>query len=410
MKILNVNKFYRIVGGSERYYFDLTNLLESHGHTVIPFSMEDSRNRETPYQDYFVSHIEYEPASFLYYLRNAPKIVGKTVYSLESRRKIGNLIQMEKPDIAHIHMIDHQISPSILGVLKKLGIPIVQTLHEYKLICPNYRLYIGRKKEICERCKGGKYYNTFIHRCLKNSLLGSLLGSFAMYLHKSLKIYEKNINTFIVPSQFAMDKMLDFGIDPAKLVYLPYLVDIDRFTPKYDHSNYVLYFGRLAREKGIFTLLEAIKNFPATRLFIAGAGHLERELHRLVDEKKMKNVKMLGPKSGDRLISLIQNARFVVVPSEWYETFGLTVVESFACGKPVIGADIGGISELISPETGLLFQPGNAEELAEKLNHYLTHAALLKKHGQNARNYVKDHFAPDGHYNKIISLYKKLIV
>jgi len=410
MKILNVNKFYRIVGGSERYYFDLTNLLESHGHTVIPFSMEDSRNRETPYQDYFVSHIEYEPASFLYYLRNAPKIVGKTVYSLESRRKIGNLIQMEKPDIAHIHMIDHQISPSILGVLKKLGIPIVQTLHEYKLICPNYRLYIGRKEEICERCKGGKYYNTFIHRCLKNSLLGSLLGSFAMYLHKSLKIYEKNINTFIVPSQFAMDKMLDFGIDPAKLVYLPYLVDIDRFTPKYDHSNYVLYFGRLAREKGIFTLLEAIKNFPATRLFIAGAGHLERELHRLVDEKKMKNVKMLGPKSGDSLISLIQNARFVVVPSEWYETFGLTVVESFACGKPVIGADIGGISELISPETGLLFQPGNAEELAEKLNYYLTHTALLKKHGRNARNFVKDRFAPDGHYNKIISLYEKLMV
>ena len=171
MKILNANKFYRIVGGSERYFFDLTNLLESRGHKVIPFSMQDSRNRETPYRDYFVSHVDYRKNSIGYILRNAPKIFGKTVYSLESKHKMEALIRRDKPDIAHIHMIDHQISPSILDVLKKNEIPMVQTLHEYKLICPNYKLFIEKSNEICERCKGGKYYNAVVHKCLKNSLI-----------------------------------------------------------------------------------------------------------------------------------------------------------------------------------------------------------------------------------------------
>lgn len=150
MRVLNVNKFYRLVGGSERYYFDLANLLTSRGHQVIPFSMLYSHNRETPYNKYFVSYLDYNQISLRNILRLGPKIVGKMVYSLESKRQIEKLIKDTKPDIAHIHMIDHQISPSILDSLKKLGIPMVQTLHEYKLICPNYRLYIERKRDLRE--------------------------------------------------------------------------------------------------------------------------------------------------------------------------------------------------------------------------------------------------------------------
>lgn len=408
MRVLNVNKFYRLVGGSERYYFDLANLLTSRGHQVIPFSMLYSHNRETPYNKYFVSYLDYNQISLRNILRLGPKIVGKMVYSLESKRQIEKLIKDTKPDIAHIHMIDHQISPSILDSLKKLGIPMVQTLHEYKLICPNYRLYIERKKEICERCKGGRYYNTVVHRCLKDSMLGSFLASFAMYVHKMLKVYEKNIDTFIVPSRFARDKMLEFGVDPKKLVFLPYMVDTESFSPNYSHSNYFLYFGRLSKEKGLFTLLHAMKNFRNSLLYVVGSGELEDELTAFLEQNGMDNVKLMGYKTGEELRSLIREARFVVVPSEWYETFGLTIVESFACGKPVIGADIGGITELINPETGLLFQPGNSEDLTEKIEYFLSHPSLLKEMGLKARQFVHTNLSPTKHYEKIMSLYRKL--
>jgi glycosyltransferase involved in cell wall biosynthesis len=408
MRVLNVNKFYRLVGGSERYYFDLANLLTSRGHQVIPFSMLYSHNRETPYNKYFVSYLDYNQISLRNILRLGPKIVGKMVYSLESKRQIEKLIKDTKPDIAHIHMIDHQISPSILDSLKKLGIPMVQTLHEYKLICPNYRLYIERKKEICERCKGGRYYNTVVHRCLKDSMLGSFLASFAMYVHKMLKVYEKNIDTFIVPSRFARDKMLEFGVDPKKLVFLPYMVDTESFSPNYSHSNYFLYFGRLSKEKGLFTLLHAMKNFRNSLLYVVGSGELEDELRAFLEQNGMDNVKLMGYKTSEELRSLIREARFVVVPSEWYETFGLTIVESFACGKPVIGADIGGITELINPETGLLFQPGNSEDLTEKIEYFLSHPSLLKEMGLKARQFVHTNLSPTKHYEKIMSLYRKL--
>ena len=408
MKVLNANKFYRLVGGSERYYFDLENLLTSRGHQVIPFAMRDSLNRDTPYRDYFVSNLDYNQISLRNLLMNGPKIIGKMVYSLESKRNIERLVGDSKPDIAHIHMIDHHISPSILDVLKKQGIPMVQTLHEYKLICPNYRLYIERKKETCERCKGGRYYHTVIHRCLKNSMFGSFLASFAMYVHKMLKIYEKNIDAFIVPSKFARDKMLEFGVDPKKLVFLPYMVDTESFSPNYSHSNYFLYFGRLSKEKGLFTLLRAMKKFRDSQLFIVGNGELEDDLRMFLEKNGMENVKLMGYKTGEELRSLIREARFVVVPSEWYETFGLTIVESFACGKPVIGADIGGITELINPETGLLFQSGNSEDLAEKIEHFLSHPSLLKEMGLQARQFVEKNLSPSEHYDKISNLYRKL--
>lgn len=239
-------------------------------------------------------------------------------------------------------------------------------------------------------------------------MLGSFLASFAMYVHKMLKVYEKNIDTFIVPSRFARDKMLEFGVDPKKLVFLPYMVDTESFSPNYSHSNYFLYFGRLSKEKGLFTLLHAMKNFRNSLLYVVGSGELEDELTAFLEQNGMDNVKLMGYKTGEELRSLIREARFVVVPSEWYETFGLTIVESFACGKPVIGADIGGITELINPETGLLFQPGNSEDLTEKIEYFLSHPSLLKEMGLKARQFVHTNLSPTKHYEKIMSLYRKL--
>ena len=397
------------MGGSERYYFDLTRLLASRGHRVIPFSMLDSQNQDTPYSDYFVSHIDYKNSSFRYLLRNSAKIVGKTLYSFESKHKIEKLIQSTRPEIAHIHMISHHISPSILYILKKYGIPMVQTLHEYKLICPNYKLYIERKGETCERCRGKKFYNAFFHRCLRDSLSGSFLACFAMFIHEFFKMYKNNIDAFIVPSQFSKRKMIEFGVDNKKLVFLPYMIDTENFKPNYSHSNYILYFGRLAKEKGVLTLVKAMSNFRDTQLYVVGTGELEEELNKFVEKKGMENVKFMGHKTGEALKSLIRKAQFVVVPSEWYEVFGLTVAEGFACGKPVIGSDAGGIAELITEETGLLFQPGNSDDLSDKIEYFLTHPSLLKGLGMQARKFVEENFAPSDHYEKIMSIYCGLL-
>lgn len=409
MKILKAHKFYNIVGGSERYYFDLMKLLSSHGHQIIPFSMLNDNNVETPYKDYFVSHVDFDQSSLHHFLSNGPKILGRTIYSRESKRKIERLIRDTKPDIAHIHMVDHQISPSILDVIKKHDIPMVQTLHEYKLICPNYRLFIERKREICERCKGGKYYNAIIHKCLKDSVSKSFLACLAMYIHKFLKIYEKNIEIFLVPSQFMRDKMIEFGINPDKVTFLPHMVDTEEFKPRDSHPDYILYFGRLAKEKGLFTLMEAMRNFQDIKLIIVGRGELELDLMKYVEEHNMDNVKLVGYKTGNNLRTLIQDALFVVMPSLWYETFGLTIVESFACAKPVIGADIGGISELINQENGLLFRPGDSEELTEKIAYFLSHPSLVKELGVKARRFVEDNFSSDQHYQKTMNIYHKVL-
>ncbi len=217
MKILFVNKFYYLKGGAERYYFDLKNLFEREGHKVIPFSMEDKKNFKSDYSKYFVSNVELEKPGFS--LKDL-KTAGRIIYSFEAKKKIEELIKKEKPEIAHINNIYHQISPSILTVLKKYKIPMVQTLHDYKLICPIYILY--SKGGICERCKKYRYYHCTFRKCTKNSRGASLINTKEMYWHKFLKIYENNIDLFISPSNFLRNKILEWGmIKPKKIIVLP---------------------------------------------------------------------------------------------------------------------------------------------------------------------------------------------
>ena len=404
MKLLVVNKFYFLSGGAERYIFELNKVLEKNGCTVIPFSMKDDRNFPSEYSHYFVSNIDFKnKLSTFDKLKSIPRIL----YSFESKGKILKLIADFKPDLAHVHNIAHQISPSILPVLKKQGIPIVQTLHDFKLVCPSYLFHNHGKT--CEKCKGDKFYNVFMDRCIKDSFSGSFLIAVEMYFHKIINVYD-NIDVFITPSLFMKNKLEEFGANPKKLIHIPNFVSAESFSPNYSFEDYIVYFGRLSEEKGVMTLLKAMDKSWKFKLLIVGEGILRQDLEKYVEEKKLNNVIFTGYKKEKELKDLIKNAMFTVIPSECYENCPMSVLESFAMGKPVIGSNIGGIPELINEEVdGLLFEPGNAMDLRDKMLYLSNNPGKIKEMGKQGREKVEKLYNIELHYQKINEIYQKLL-
>lgn len=405
MKVLLVNKYFYLKGGPERHISKTSKILEENGHQAIPFSMEDARNEPTPYAKYFVSKVNFNsPMS----LGNKLRMIPRVIYFLEARGKIEALIREAKPDIAHLHNIAHQISPSVLHSLKKFDLPVVQTLNDYKLICPTYKMVAGGR--ICERCKGHQYYQAVLQRCNKGSFSFSLLNCTEMYVHKFLRIYERNVDLFIASSEFLGHKMIEFGIDKKKIVCIPNFADVKEYLPQYESEDYFVYFGRLSEEKGLLTLIRALKDMKNSRLLIIGEGELRKGLEEYVEEKDIANIEFSGYMSEERLKSVIRNSMFAVVPSEWYENCPHAVLEAFALGKPVIGSDIGGIPELIEDGVdGLLFEPGNSEELSEKIAYLISRPRLRGQMGRNARKKVEEKYNLELYYQKLMGVYQKLL-
>jgi len=410
MKILMIDKFYFIKGGAETYMFNVSEVLQANGHTVVPFSMKHAANVDTPYARFFVDNIDYDIDSPIGKARVSVKAAGRMLYSLHARRRLEELLDLERPDIAHLHMIDHQLSPSILHSLKKYGIPVIQTVHQYKLVCPNYRLYNPRTETICEKCLSGRFYHPMVERCHKDSAGAGALIALESFLHRKTQIYEKGIDIFHVPSRFMGEKMHQAGVGDGKIRHLFYTIKVDEFEPQFEPGDYLLYFGRLAREKGIVTLLKAMKNVPTARLQVAGDGPMRAELEAFIRENDLRNVELLGKKSGAALASLIRNARFVVVPSEWYDNSPLVIYESFAYGKPVIASQMGGMPELVDhEENGLLFEAGNVEELSSHISRLWTDTGTVVKFGKAGRRKAESEFAPQPHYERLVGWYHELL-
>lgn len=408
MKILMCNSFYYLRGGIERCFFDQIQLLEAHGHEVIPFSMVDERNRPSEHERYFISNVDFpSQLNGNGYTLAKLRLAERVLYSREAKNKIEALIQETRPDIAHIHGLAHEISPSILPAIKEAGIPIVQTLHDYKLLCPNTNFICQGK--ICERCKGSRFYNVVLYRCKRGSLPASLLAGMEMYLHKLLKIYEGNVDLYIAPSLFLKNKLAEFGIANT-VVHLPNFVDIKEFQPCYEPENYFIHYGRLESIKGVETLFRAMRNINSSHLYIAGEGELKDPLQQYAEENDITNVTFLGFLNKQDLIPLIQQAAFTVVPSQWYENYSMTVLESFACGTPVIGSNIGGIPEQVKEEwNGLLFEPGNTEQLSQGIQMMLDNPRWVIDMGRNARHQVEIFNDPETYYRQIIEIYQNVL-
>lgn len=409
MRVLQANKFFYGRGGAETAVFQVTQLLQQYGHTVIPFAMQDARNLPSDYSDYFVSNVELrQQASALAPLqRRRWTTAGRILYSREAERKMEALIRATKPEIAHLHNIYHQLSPSILRPLLRHRIATVLTLHDYKLICPNYTLFSG--DAVCERCKGHKYYQAVFQGCVKNSRLKSALCALEAYAHKPWRIYARGVDVYIAPSRFMRQKMMEFGLDGGRIVHVPNFLNLEDHEPCTSLESYFVYTGRIEAAKGVATLLEAVTSSrvaPQFELRIAGDGEQRATLEGLCRANGMNHIRFLGPLSSTQVSSLLRRAMFSVLPSRWFENAPLAIHEAYAFGKPVVATRIGGIPELVEEgRTGLLFEPGDTEDLRRKIDYLLTHPAQLAEMGRNARELAEQAYGPDRHYQQLMDVY-----
>jgi glycosyltransferase involved in cell wall biosynthesis len=419
MKILQVHKYFtrKRGGGSVTAFFEMKKILDRKGHEVSVFSMQDENNETTPHSPYFTEHFDLNEKMGL---GRKLKISSKIIYNFQAKKNLQKLIDREKPEIAHLHNFYHYLSPSIISTLKKNKIPIVMTLHDYKIICPNYKLF--NKGKICEKCRGGKYYNCAIDRCLRNSFLASLLIMTEAYLHRFLKSYGK-IDLFFAPSNFIKNKCVEFGIPEEKIKVIRNPIAIENIEKEVDYNlrekNYFLYYGRLSEEKGIDILIQAVSKlekeniFGENELYIAGKGPEEKNLKSLVKELNLENrVKFLGFKLGKELMDIIRQAKFVVVPSIWQDNSPMVVPEAQIAEKSVIVSDLGGTKEsIIEGETGWIFEGGNVSDLSSKIKKMLNLSQDERTvMGQKGRENILKINDSEKIYQEILNSYESLLI
>ena len=406
MNILVVNWAWYPTGGDWTYVENVVNIYQQKGHNVIPFSMKDERNLPTPYADYFIENIDYKKVNKSS-LSDGFKVVMKSIYSHEAQHNLAKLLQDVKIDFAHINVIHHYITPTILKILKQKNIPIIWTLHEYTPICPD-SIFVSHG-EICERCYGGKFYNCITHSCKKGSYLASTVAALENYVHKYLNYYAY-VDHYVCPSVFQYEKYKQFNFFNEKLVQLYHGYDYSdiekaKSIPKHNEESYIVFVGRLEKIKGPQTLLRAMQSNPGIKLKIVGTGLQEDELKTFKEHHNLTNVTFLGKKSKQEVLQIVNGAEFLICPSECYEVLGFTVVEAMALSKPVIGAAIGGIPEMvINNYTGLLFDPGNVDQLAHRIKLLYTDKQLIETMGNNAYQHISQLINNDKHFKGLQKL------
>jgi len=416
MNILQVNKFHYIRGGAEVVYFSTADILKRYGHRVVFFSIQNPNNLTCEYSSYFMPYIDLENTDSVI---NKVKAAGRIFYSFEARKRLSRLLDRYPVDIAHLHSISHYISPSILHELKQRKIPVVMSLHEFKVVCASYYFLVDGKS--CEACRGGKYFMVIKNRCVRESLAKSILCATEMYLHnKVLDIY-RNVDLFISTSLFQKSKLIEMGFN-KEMVYLPNFIDIQKFrqfntaveSESAKNNRYIIYIGRLSSEKGLFTLLEAAKLISRgnkeIEIKMSGDGPIREKLQEKVKAEKINNVRFLGYIKHEDLCQEIKNSLAVVLPSECYENNPVSVMEAFAMGVPLIGARIGGIPELVrNNETGLTFEPGDSKDLASKIEYMANNPDEAAEMGEKARAFVEQELNAEKHYQKLMEIYKRVI-
>jgi glycosyltransferase involved in cell wall biosynthesis len=382
------------------------DLWEKKGNIAYVFSRKNPKNKPSKYEGFFPCEMVTDTVR--------PSVEGlrslfNLFYSASARKNLDKMLKELSVEVAHAHNIYGRLTTSVLDCLYKAGIPVVMTLHDYKVICPNYKLMHHGK--ICEDCRDNEYYMAILNRCHKNSLIASSIYAFETYFNYIFEKYTKNVGYFISPSRFLKAKLVEFGWPESRIEFIPNFLSVSDFAPNYSPGSYFLYLGRLSSEKGIATLINAFKllmNDDAL-LRIVGEGPSEAELKKLA--RSDARISFTGYLSGAALEEITKNALAIVVPSEWYENAPLSILEAMAYGKPVIGSTIGGIPEMIDEEhNGFLFEPGNVNELNQRLSSVFDmHKDDLINMGFSARRKVEREYNAELHYSRLINLYQKAI-
>ncbi|MGD1024403.1 MAG: glycosyltransferase [Candidatus Sulfotelmatobacter sp.] len=403
MRILYCNKYNFPFSGTEAYLFEVMELMRSQGHEVALFSMADSRGKPTPYDQHFVPYMNFKNRPG--WLDSA-RLAGHAIYSPEARRRIRAMIAEFRPDVAHVRNIYHHLSPSILWELKVQKVPVVYHLNDFKVLCPSYNLVL--RGEACEACKGGKFWHAMKEKCYPGMAARATLVAEA-YFHNWLGTYRRCVDCFLAPSQFVRDKFVEHGWDAGKFEVLPHFQAVKDVGARSVQDPPLLYFGRLSEEKGVDDLLRAMQPLPHLRLMVAGDGPERNNLQQLSAELGLTNVEFSGHIQGAELDRAIRDSSFSVLPSHAYETLGKTILESYAHARTVVASDLGSRRELVrEDETGLLYETGNVAQLSSAIEFLSSRPELADTMGHAGRELVRQHSAPEEHYEALIGLYERL--
>jgi glycosyltransferase involved in cell wall biosynthesis len=393
MKILLVNKYWYLRGGTERVVFLTKKLLEEAGHTVEIFGMHHPKN--TIQNEHFIDYIDYKKPSL--------RAALKSIYNTDARDKFKALVEEFQPDVVHLHNMYHQLSFSLLDVLKKKKIHTVMTLHDYKMLSPNYTLFHHGNIDVDSL--GKKYYSCVLNNCMES--IGKSFASTVEAYFRKWKKWQGAIDHYISPSVFMKDLCVKAGWNAEQIKVVPNPIDLTTYTVSKKEGEYVAYIGRISKEKGIDILLKAAKQTPDISYRIVGDGPEKNTLETYVKNQNIKNVVFDGWQSGKKLADLIDNARIIVVPSVWYENCPLSILETMAVGKIIIGSDIGGISELLPKH--LLVHPKDVGDLVKLIQSwYGSSSQKRREEGSFLAQKVLKRHATAGYVKDIIKVYQSV--
>ncbi|MEW6382152.1 MAG: glycosyltransferase family 4 protein [bacterium] len=408
MKILFANTRHFSGGGDSTYTFNLAQLLRERGHEVAFFAMQDPRNVADINSDLFVSYIDFKELNRKKNLYNGLRTLGRVIYSREARKNFSRILDRVQPDVVHVQNIHAHITPSIIFEAGQRKIPVVWTLHDYKMICPNTHFRIDATNEICEACGKSAFFHAVVKRCKKRSFLASSMAAIEAYIHRLMRVQAK-VDYFLSPSAFLRNKLIDRGISQRKVKHLPlFIPDTSFHHNKEKDEGYILFLGRLTPLKGIYPLLAACQKAPQAHLVIAGM--VEEPLASQLPKLLSPNAEYVGMKQGEDLHRLLAGARAVILPSLWYENQPFSITEAFAAGKPVIASDLGGMTELVNnSQGGILVSPGDVDDLAEAMRWITAHPKEARQMGKKAQEYACNTHSSDIHYRKLLQIYQQTI-
>ncbi len=399
MRVVQISQNFHLRGGADRYFLDLCGLLEARGHEVMPFSAAHPANLATPASDYFPPGADFD--------RAGPSDILTFLWSPRAREGLRRLLGDFRPDIVHLHVYYGKLTSSILGPLSEFGAPVVQTLHDFRVVCPTGGLF--RQGRICEDCQGDRFHRAVSRRCNRGSLARSALSALESYL--SLWMGGRDVvDRFLAVSEFQRRKLIALGMDGSKLETVPNYIDATRTRVAEEQGSYVLFFGRVERSKGVFTLLDAIEPLTGIACRIVGWGEALQDLRREIERRGIRHVEAPGPLWGEDLDAAIRGSLFSVQPAEAPETFGLTVLESYARGRTVIASRLGGLAELVRhQEDGLTFAPGSVDELRACIVRLVENPAERNRLASAARARTLREFSAEAHYDRVMAVYQSLL-
>jgi glycosyltransferase involved in cell wall biosynthesis len=381
-----VHNYYRQAGGEDVAFAAEKDLLRLHGHEVIEYT---DTNMRLDSMGRFGSAMN-------------------MIWSGTSYRSIRKTIESARPDIAHFHNTFMMISPSAYYACHDEGVPVVQTLHNFRLLCPAAVFY--RDGKVCEECMGSFFTLSGVtHACYHRSRMQTVGVSAMLAAHKIIGTWEKQIDFYVALTEFSRQKFIEGGLPASKIVVKPNFV-----TPVSDKigksgGGFALFVGRLSGEKGVLTMLNAWKILPSpVPLKIIGNGPLQPQVLKFIEENPLAGAEYLGIVNRNQVASLMQEARFLVFPSEWYEGFPMVIAESFACGLPVVSSGLGSMMEIVQDQvTGVFFSGGNANDLAEKVDWLWNHPQQSEDMGRAARLKYEQKFTPGRNYQLLLGIYQR---